>query len=60
MGKENKSTVRDLVESGAVRDIGWEKREIWRRAVDLVKSWIKKLSGMRMVEVQEEVKNCHK
>ncbi len=38
MGKENKSTVRDLVESGAVRDMGWDEKEVWRRAEDLVKS----------------------
>ncbi len=47
MGKEeNKGAVRDLVESGAVRDMGW------RRAGDLVKSWNKKQRGMRVVEVQ--------
>jgi hypothetical protein len=29
MGKEkNKSAVRDLVESGAVRDMGWEEKEV--------------------------------
>ncbi len=61
MGKEeSKGAVRDLVESGAVRDMGWEEKEVWRRAEDLVKSWKKKQRGMRVVEVQEEVKNCEK
>jgi hypothetical protein len=41
MGKENKSAVRDLVESGAVRDMGWDVKEVWRQAEDLVKSWKK-------------------
>ncbi len=28
--KDNKGAVRDLVESGAVRDMGWEKKDVWR------------------------------
>ncbi len=61
MGKEeNKGAVRDLVESGAVKDMGWEEKEVWWRAEDLVKSWKKKQRGMRVVEVQEEVKNLRK
>ena len=26
----NKGAVRDLVESGAVKDMGWEEKEVWR------------------------------
>jgi hypothetical protein len=56
MGKEeNKSAVRDLVETGAVKDMGWEEKEVWRRVEDLVKSWKKRQRGMRVVDVQEEV-----
>jgi hypothetical protein len=58
--KENKSEVRNLVESGAVRDMGWDEKEVWRRAKDLVKSWKKEQRGMRVVEVQEEVKKLRK
>jgi hypothetical protein len=36
--EENRGTVRDLVESGAVRDMGWEEEGVWRRAENLVKS----------------------
>jgi hypothetical protein len=61
MGKEeNKGVVRDLVESRAVRDMGWEEKEVWRRAEDMVKSWKKKQRGMRVVAVQEEVKKLRK
>ncbi len=58
--KENKSEVRNWVESGAVRDMGWDEKEVWRRAEDLVKSWKKKQRGVRVVEVQEEVKKLRK
>jgi hypothetical protein len=58
--KDNKGAVRDLVESGAVRDMGWEEKEVWRRAEDLIKSCKKKQRDMRVVEVQEEVKKCKK
>jgi hypothetical protein len=30
MGKENKIAMRDLVESGAVMDMGWDEKEVWR------------------------------
>ncbi len=33
---------------------------MWRRAEDLVKSWKKKQRGIRVVEVQEEVKKLRK
>jgi hypothetical protein len=51
--KDNKGAVRDLVESGAVRDMGWEEKGLWRWAEYLVKSWKKKQIGMRLVELQE-------
>jgi hypothetical protein len=54
--KENKSEVRKLIESEAVRDMGWDENEVWRHAEDLVKSWKKKQRGMKVVDVQEEVK----
>ncbi len=61
MGKEeNKGAVRHPIESGAVRDMGCEDKEVLRRAEDLVKSWKKKQRGMRVVEVQEEVKKLRK
>ncbi len=61
MGKNNnKGAVRDRVESGAVKDLGWEEKEVWRRTEDLVKSWMKKQRGMRVVNVQEEVKKLRK
>jgi hypothetical protein len=61
MGKKDiKGAVRDLVESGAVRDMGWEEKDVWRRAEDLVKSWNKRQRGMRVVEVQEVVKKFQK
>ncbi len=34
----NKSFVRDMVESSAVRDVGWEENEARKRAEDLVTS----------------------
>jgi hypothetical protein len=60
MEKEDKSAVRDLVESGTVRDMGWNEKEVWRWAEDLLKSWKEKQRGMRVVEVQEEVKKLPK
>jgi hypothetical protein len=38
MGNETKSAVRDFVESGTVRDMGWDENEVWRRAEDLGES----------------------
>ncbi len=42
MGKENKRTVRNLIERGALTDMGCDEKEVERRAEDLVKSWKKK------------------
>ncbi len=36
--KKNEGAVRDLVESRTVRDMGWEEKEVWKWAEDLVKS----------------------
>ncbi len=58
--KENKGAVRDLVESGAVSDMGWDEKEVWSRAEDLVKSWKKKQKDMRVVVVEEEVAKLRK
>jgi hypothetical protein len=40
--------------------MGWEEKEVWRRAEDLVKSWKKRQRGMRVVEVHEKVKKFRK
>ncbi len=40
--KENKSAVKDLLESGAVRDMGWKENKVWWQAEDLDKSKKKK------------------
>jgi hypothetical protein len=58
--KDNKSTVIGLVESEAVRDMGWEEKEVWRQAEDLVMSLKNNKSDMRVVEVQEAVKEMQK
>jgi hypothetical protein len=36
MRKENKSAVRDFVDSGTERDLAWDKKEAWRRAEEFV------------------------
>jgi hypothetical protein len=39
LGRRTRSAVRDLVKSRAVRDLGWNRKEVWRRTEDLVINW---------------------
>jgi hypothetical protein len=54
------SLAKDLFNTKAVSDIGWSKKEKWRRTLGLAKDWQKQQQGMTVVKVEHTLTSLKK
>jgi hypothetical protein len=54
------SLAKDLSNTKAVSDMGWSKKERWRRTLGLAKDWQKQQKGMIVVKVEQTLSSLRK
>ncbi len=54
------SLAKDLLNTKAVHDMGWSKKERWRRMLRLSEDWQKQQNGMKWVKVKDTMVSLQK